>query len=152
VIPGPGTTVPSIREYIKNGVQDQLQAVRQSKKASAADTALSKMRSAGPATGVVSDAIRIEETIYRDAIAARDEALNKYISWVDWLAGHQSDVVDRAIQLEEDDASIPSMDQKKADERAQFVSAINQLKRDIGDRRQGLRQAAVDRLSAGGAR
>jgi serine/threonine protein kinase len=148
------STVSSIREYIRNGVQDQLQAMRKSKLASAADTALRKIRGGGTATGVVSDAIHTEEVVYRDAIAARDDSLNKYFAEVDWLAGHQSDAVDRAIQLEEDDASIPTMDQRKAEERAQIVSVLDQLKRDIGDRRQGhfVRQAAIDRLSAGGTR
>lgn len=152
--PSLDATIGSIREYIKNGVQDQLQLRLALTQARAASTTLSKLQQVSVRNEVIDQAIRKQEMLYKSAIADQEDSLNKYLADVAWLAGHQDTAVDTAVQMEEESANTATIDPRKADAKAQISSALDQLRRDIRDQRQGrlAREAIADRLTVGEAK
>jgi serine/threonine protein kinase len=144
-----GVSLESVRQYIKNAAQDQIQLRLALTQTRSARTALNKLQNISVKTESISQAIQQEEATYRSADNDREDSLNKYIADVELLAGVQKTEFESAMQMENDSANTPSIDPKKAESKAQISSAIDELRSDVREQQQRhlTREAITDRLN-----
>ena len=141
--PPPYSPIEPMREYVRQAAQAQIQLSFALSHMRRASTFLSKI----PQNPTSADVIQIKqahEYQYNAAVGERDSALAKYLAQVDWLAGHDMAVVDAAIKLESDSASVTMVDRSDAEAKARVHGAIELLARHVRERQQNrLTPAAV---------
>jgi hypothetical protein len=132
----PGISLSSMREYVKQGVQVQVQlrlAVTQARRASAT---LQKLDAITVKNEAIDRSIQAERRLYNVALSEQQAVLDKYMSQVEWLAEHDEASVEAAIQLESDAVRTPSVDKGEADSKAEIGRAIDLLTRHVTIHRQ----------------
>jgi serine/threonine protein kinase len=144
VPPQPGTSLNSMREYVKQGVQIQIQlrlVVTQTRRAA---TTLQKLNAISTRNETIDRSIQTEQRLYDAAVADQQPLLARYMSQIEWLAQHDPASVDAAIQVERDAVRTPSVDKYEADSKAEIARAIDLLTKHVRMQQQNqLTQGAI---------
>jgi hypothetical protein len=135
-IPRPGPSLNSMREYVKQGVQVQIQLRLVVTQARRAATTLQKLQAISTRNETIQQSIQTEKRIYETATADQQPLLSRYIAQIEWLAQHDAGTVAAAINVEQDSVRTPSVDKDEAASKAEIARAIDLLKQHLGMQRQ----------------
>jgi hypothetical protein len=133
-----------MREYVKQGVQIQIQlrlVVTQTRRAAAT---LQKLNAISARNETIDQSIQTEQRLYDTAVSDQQPLLARYVSQIEWLAQHDPASVDAAIQVERDAVRTPSVDKFEAESKADIARAIDLLMQHVRMQRQNqLTQGAI---------
>jgi serine/threonine protein kinase len=132
----PGSSLSSLREYVKQGVQVQVQLRLVATQARRALATLQKLDAIAVKSETIDRSIQAEQRLYDVAQSEQQAVLDKYMSQVEWLAEHDEASVEAAIQLESDAVHTPSVDKNEADSKTEIARAIDLLTRHVVIQRQ----------------
>ena len=132
----PGSSLSSLREYVKQGVQVQVQLRLVTTQARRALATLQKLDAIAVKSETIDRSVQAERRLYDVALSEQQTVLDKYMSQVEWLAEHDEASVEAAIQLESDAVHTPSVDKNEADSKTEIGRAIDLLTRHVAIQRQ----------------
>jgi hypothetical protein len=131
IAPQAGGSVESMREAVRQAAQSQLQLEAALLQARDARNSVNALEAIPEKTEKTKGLIRIQQEYEASAFNERDDALNKYIERIEWLAAHDREKVNTAINMEISSIRTPTIDNGNAKLKEKIGLSIDNISRHV---------------------